>query len=366
MRIGILTFHRAHNCGAMLQCFALQTVLERMGHTVDVLDCNDIGEEKRFRNLCLWPLRRSARKVIEFLFSLGSFDLRLLRFAKFRRCNLHLSEPVDFRNFPQKYDRYIVGSDQVFQPNLTKELAPLFLLDAVLDDTKKFSYAASFGYESLPEKFRPLYRRCLDKFSALSVREASGVKIVQEELGLKKNVSVVLDPTLLLTAADYASIEKRNTSPEKYVLVYSIGGAYKKLRDTARQVAKKFGLEIVYVNACRRHYWDVPFSDYLSISPDRLIYLIHHAQFVVTTSFHGVAFSLIYHRPFVAILPNDSKVSGRIPALLSAIALSDNAISEDESVSDSLIDSAKKMDYVAIDAKLDLLRRKSFAFLESV
>lgn len=366
MKVGILTFHRAHNCGAMLQCFALQTVLERMGHTVDVLDCNAIGEEKRFRNLCLWPLRRSARKVIEFLFSLGSFDLRLLRFAKFRRCNLHLSAPVDFRNFPQEYDRYIVGSDQVFQPNLTKELAPLFLLDAVLDATKKFSYAASFGYESLPDKYRPLYKRCLDKFADLSVREASGAKIIQEELELKKNVSVVLDPTLLLTAADYAPMERRIAAPVKYVLVYSIGGAYKKLRDTAKQVAEKFGLKIVYVNACRRHYWDVPFSDYLSVSPDRMIYLIHHAQFVVTTSFHGVAFSLIYHKPFIAILPNDSKVAGRIPALLSKVGLLNNAIPETEMVSDKLLESAKAMDYEAIDAELDSFRQKSFAFLESI
>lgn len=140
----------------------------------------------------------------------------------------------------------------------------------------------------------------------------------------------------------------------------------KKLRDTAKLVAEKFGLKIVYVNACRRHYWDVPFSDYLSVSPDRLIYLIHYAQFVVTTSFHGVAFSLIYHKPFIAILPNDSKVAGRIPALLSKVGLLNNVILEAEVMSDRLLESAKAMDYSAVDVEQDSFRRKSFAFLESI
>lgn len=87
---------------------------------------------------------------------------------------------------------------------------------------------------------------------------------------------------------------------------------------------------------------------------------------MVTTSFHGVAFSLIYHKPFIAILPNDSKVAGCIPVLLSKVRLLNNVILETEVISNRLLESAKAMDYAAVDVELDSFRRKSFAFLESI
>ena len=199
MKVGILTFHRAHNCGAMLQNYALQTVLKRLDAEPETIDFNAIGEEHRFRKMRASSFRGYVRNVLEFLFSLGSFDLRLWRFNCFRRRFIRTTRRIAASNLGKlDFDCYVVGSDQVFQPNLTAPLTDEFLLLPVEDRSKKYTYAASFGYPSLPVEFRDKYKAALSDFAGLSVRENTGKKIINEELGVEKEVSVVVDPTLLL------------------------------------------------------------------------------------------------------------------------------------------------------------------------
>lgn len=365
MKIAILTFHRAHNCGAMLQCFALQTVLSRLGHDVCALDCNNIGEEHRFGGIGKCSFRRMIKKILEFFFSLGVYDLRIVRFNKFRRNHIKVSGRIGLNEiFPKDYDLFIIGSDQVLQPNLTKEYRDTFLLNRVLDSAKKCSYAASFGYDSLPVQYRESYRKALGSFKSLLVREKSGLDILENELKINRKAHLVVDPTLLLNAEDYERIETAMRRPKQYVLVYSIGGADQRLREVAKQLARIKGIGVVIVNACRRHYFDAPFSDFLSVSPDRLIYLIHHAEYVVTTSFHGVAFSLIYRRPFVAIDPVDSKVGGRIHSLLEQLGLKGNIIKECARISDEELMEILAFDYKTVSKSLEDIKGVSLSTIK--
>lgn len=367
MKVGIVTFHRAHNCGAMLQCVALQTVLRRLGADPEAIDFNSIGEEHRFRNTRAVSVRGYVRNVLEFLFSLISFDLRLLRFNRFRRRFIKTTCRVTANDICKlHFDRYIVGSDQVFQPYLTAPLTAEFLLVPFKKEDKKYAYAASFGYASLPEEFRVKYKTALSEFAALSVRENSGMRIIGEELGLEKDVSVVLDPTLLLEEKDYRPLEAKIHVPQAYVLVYSIGGADAALRQASKAIAKKLGAKVVFVNACRRHYLDVPFSDYLSVSPDRLLFLVHHAKFIVTTSFHGLAFSLIYRKPFLAIKSATSKVTTRIIELLSNMGLSGNMIAEGDDVDGIDVRSLMDIDWRQVDAKIGAAKALSMEYLKKV
>ena len=365
MKVGILTFHRAHNCGAMLQNYALQVALLWAGVSPMTIDFNNIGEEKRFSGFSGLTFRQCVRRMIEFVFSVGIFDLRLARFNRFRMRNLRTTGRVAAGEWPSDFDFYIVGSDQVFQPNLIKKHLKAFLLEGIPPE-KRISYAASFGYESLPEAFRATFREGLSQFHAISVREESGVRIIKKELCLDVPVEVALDPTLLLDSAEYEKIETRVRVPEKYVLVYSIGGADAKLREVANDVAKRMNARVMFVNACRRSYFRTPHDDLLAISPDRLLYLIRHAAYIVTTSFHGVAFSLIYRRQFTAIIPKDSKVAGRIPALLNRLGIPERATAEISPIERIREQYDSRIDYDAVGVRLGALRKASFDFLEKV
>lgn len=363
MKVGILTFHRAHNCGAMLQNYALQVVLRRLGVEPVTIDFNDIGEERRFAKSSGLTFRQCIRRILEFVFSISIFDLRLARFNRFRKRNLRATGRIVAGEWPSDFDFYIVGSDQVFQPNLVKQHLKAFLLEGIPPE-KRISYAASFGYESLPEAFRSTYKENLSLFHAISVREESGARIIKKELGLDVAVEVVLDPTLLLDSAEYEEIETRVRVPEKYVLVYSIGGADAKLRDVANDVANRMNAKVIFVNACRRSYFRTPHDDLLAISPDRLLYLIRYAAYVVTTSFHGVAFSLIYRRQFTAITPKDSKVAGRIPALLNRLGIPERATAEISPIDIIREQYDFRIDYDAVGERLGTLRKASLDFLE--
>ena len=363
MKVGVLTFHRAHNCGAMLQNYALQTVLRRLGAEPETIDFNAIGEEHRFPKFSGLTFRQCIRRMIEFVLSVGVFDLRLARFNRFRKRNLKITGRVAAGEWPSAFDFYIVGSDQVFQPNLTKQYLKEFLLEGVPPE-KRISYAASFGYESLPEAFRTTFKVELSQFHAISVREESGARIIKKELGLDVPVEVVLDPTLLLDSAEYEKVETRVRVPEKYVLVYSIGGADAKLREVANDVADRMNAKVMFVNACRRSYFRTPHDDLLAISPDRLLYLVRHAAYVVTTSFHGVAFSLIYRRQFTAIIPKDSKVAGRIPALLNRLGIPERATAEISPIDRIREQYDIRIDYDAVGVRLGTLRKESLDFLE--
>ena len=349
----------------MLQNYALQTALRRLGSEPETIDFNAIGEEHRFRKMRASSLRGYVRNVLEFFFSLGSFDLRLWRFNCFRRRFIRTTRRMAASNLGKlDFDCYVVGSDQVFQPNLTAPLTDEFLLLPVEDRSKKYTYAASFGYPSLPVEFRDKYKAALSDFAGLSVRENTGKKIINEELGVEKEVSVVVDPTLLLDEKDYWPLERRIRAPQDYVLVYSIGGADAALRRAAKSIAETLNAKVVFVNACRRHYMDVPFSDYLSVSPDRLLYLMHHARFVVTTSFHGLAFSLLYHKPFLAIAPAVSKVTTRITELLSNMELSGNLIMERDAGGVFDVGKLMDIDWRQVDARIAGLRAYSMEYLK--
>ena len=363
MKVGILTFHRAHNCGAMLQNYALQTVLRRLGAEPETIDFNAIGEERRFPRFSGLTFRQCIRRMIEFVLSVGTYDLRLARFNRFRRRNIKTTARIVTGELPLDFDFYVVGSDQVFQPNLVKQYRNEFLLEGIPPD-KRISYAASFGYDSLPEEFRVAYKDDLSWFHAISVREESGARIIKKELGLDVPVEVVLDPTLLLDSAEYEEIETRVRVPEKYVLVYSIGGADAKLRDVANDVANRMNAKVIFVNACRRSYFRTPHDDLLAISPDRLLYLIRHAAYVVTTSFHGVAFSLIYRRQFTAIIPKNSKVAGRIPALLNRLGIPERATAETSPIDRIREQYEICIGYDAVGERLGTLRKASLDFLE--
>ena len=357
MKIGIVTFHRAHNCGAALQCVALVTVLKRMGHEVKVVDCNDIGDGLKI-HLGGFNSLRGLLSCIKMILCAWC-NVHRWRYRNFMKRSLPLTRRFTKEAPPLDFDCYILGSDQVLNPSLISGWEKVFLLLNLPPDAKRIAYAASFGIKTLPFSCRSEFAEALKRFYRLSFRETSALDICRSELGIDAKMSVVLDPTLLLDAEDYIPLERKVRVGGDYVLVYTVGGDMAAVNELANRIAARRGMKVVFATLIFQN----PESHWLPVSPDELLYLARNASCVVTTSFHGTAFSIINQKPFLTVIPDGQKVSGRITDLLQRLDLSRQIVHGERTLDDVLLDDLLKVDYSLVMPKLDLLRKQSMDFL---
>ena len=361
MKIGIITVHRAHNCGAMLQALALQESLKRLGHTPVLVEANAIGEWKTIPEIptywkC-WPFY-----IKDLILSMGIRSRKVMMFKRFLR-HMSLSPKYNTaKEIPEaEYDAFIVGSDQVWNLDIVKD-ATLFLLEFCRDKKKKMAYAASFGVTQIPSSWTQPYCTALAQFSAITVREDQAAVLVQSLIGLKPHV--VLDPTLLLVAQDYARYESVRLIKQPYVLVYSIGAASEYMLELGRRISEKKNLKLVFVNATSFGNWLRIFNEYQLISPDRFLSYIKHAECVVCTSYHATIFSLHYRRPFLTILPKGSHVTSRLISLLSKLGLEGHLLCEGAVVEN--VEMRMDADFNNVHDRIDILRQKSVSELREM
>jgi len=361
MKIGIITVHRAHNCGAMLQALALQQALRRIGHSPEFIEANTIGEGKVFpdcpRAWRLWPF---------YLKNLAlSLGLRAIKIRLFKRFLRHLALSRRFGSADeipeQEYDAFIVGSDQVWNFNIVKDTR-LFLLDFCTDDGKRLAYAASFGLSLIPPAWDEPLRSALLRYRVITVREERAAELVESLTGTKP--SVVLDPTLLLAASDYLPYEAPRLIHGPYVLVYSIGAAPEYMLKIGRQLARKRKCRLVYVNATSFGNWLRVLGEYQLISPDRFLSFIKYAQCVVCTSYHATIFSLQYRRPFLTILPQGSQVTSRLTSLLNRLRLSGHILKEGDPTDG--VEAMLAAPFDEVHAQIAVLRAESVERLKAM
>lgn len=345
MKVGTLTFHWASNYGAILQAYALQQFLRDRGVSTEIVD--------------YVPVRVVAIRFVQRLRQRAFADFaRERKMRRFRRHHLSVSAKR-YRSRPSlgnsggKYDAFVCGSDQIWNEwfTLNAEGGPTlsYLLDFVPPEAKRISYAASFGVDHLSREMIEVVKPALAKFDALSVREQSGAAIVAS-LGMA--ATVVVDPTLLLTATDYEKLIGAHRPAVTYRLFsYLLHGdqvAANEVRDYL--VATHFPGE--------RPYQKGPISvlDWL--------YHLKNAEQVLTNSFHGVVFCLIFKRPFVVVAVEGagSTMNGRFATLLAAVGLEDRMVrSSDPVMLDQLL--AKEIDWSAVGVALESMRSASSKFL---
>lgn len=353
MKIGILTQHFLLNYGGIIQNFALQQVLLKLGHDPLTFEHDTCYSRTR------WFLR-SAKHVLKNhslkgLLVYPTYQGRIgnKNFIKFVLKNIRSVTVNDFTpDLTQKYglDAYVVGSDQVWRPafNLGPRLGNMFL-DFAGDDVKKISYAASFGckeWEYTEEQER-MCGKLAKRFDAISVREASGVDLCKEHFGV--DATLVLDPTLLLNKEDYGKVCHDVPKKEKHIFVYSLVVSEGVLA-VAEKVAEAMGLSIIVKQAGRKVKKEDTIEDWFAEFRD--------ADYVVTDSFHGMVFSIIFNKPF-AIVMNPSGGNDRYISLLSQLGLMDRIVKDGTLPSDSAIDWQK------VNTQLDSLRKTSLEFLKN-
>lgn len=367
MRIAIVTFHRAYNCGAMLQAWALKTVLERMGHTVEFPVCNHVGEGKRWHYDLINPnkhglqfLRSFIGRGLSNLMSIPSEDILRFRYRKFREVNFveRVCEPAEFG---KHYDLVIVGSDQVWSVKHTLSDAPVFFAENVPECIRKIAYAASYGDKPLDEEAVSRVVASLNRFSSVSVREP----LAQRQLSSlsDKNIDVTLDPTLLLSEADYEAIEKRpGFLKEPYLFMYTLSTA-PFFVDTVKALARRLGVRCVIAPCYQYSRLGAPKELTYGISPDRLVGWARGAKYVVAGSFHGTVMGVLFHKPFLSLREDVDEHESRPAALLNMMGCGERLVNPETSI--DKMEAMLRTNVVSnAYARLDEKRRKSLEWLK--
>lgn len=318
MKIGILTFHFARNYGAVLQCYALKRYLCGAGHHVEVIDYRPDSLTKGYKVFDIkrfWGVTpgKFYRKTSTELRVYQDRKARYQKFEDFIRANLNLTSAVngveDFK--AEEYDLIIVGSDQVWNTRLTEGYDNMYWGRFLRPPEMLASYAAS-GEDGFAESDKT--KQMLENFRKISVRESSLAKKLSSLLG--SEVLPVLDPTLLLTAQEWNEIAQPVRIDEPYLLYYQVRKSECACQQ-ARNLAMERGLKFICLSAKSEDYNS---PEVVSISPAQFLGLIRDAAYVVTTSFHGTAFSIIFGKTFISADTRDGR-SSRQKDLLDAAGL---------------------------------------------
>lgn len=354
--IGIITYHRSQNYGAQLQAYATRTALEQMGHQAEVIDCNRIGEEKKLFHWNFRDMRGFLGAFRNNILSLVCEKKRWRKFAEFSERHIGLSAPcptrADLESRCARYDTVITGSDQVWHPQIC-EGDTAFFLDLPLRSEQKIAYAPSFGVAEYSEEEAQRYMPFIQDIGHLSVREEAGQRLIRKHLN--REAPLVLDPTMLLTKEDWNPLA--TPAPYKrYLLYFTILDEPPGLDAMVRRIAAERRLSIVRIGSLK-DLLKPGFINARANGPQEFLGLVRDAELVVTTSFHGTVFSILFEKDFLSVLNNNNRNS-RLETLAEQLG------TESQLVRDvSAFTSVAKPDYHHIRARLAARREESLQFL---
>ena len=327
MKFDIITCSRAQSYGAVLQAYASQTFLEKQGHKAEIIDYTPEYVTRSHKVLFIGDelyKRNSLLKLTYLLYTGPSRYKRNRMFQKFLAKYLHMSK-MQYHTYeelcanPPTADAYICGSDQIWNINYPNGWDKSYYLGFV-KDKPKYSYAASLALkkEVLPEKYTEFVTDLLSDFSGITVREDIAVDIIQPQV--KQSVKHVLDPVFLLDKEDWNEVEKNaeeKIAPDSYILIMPMGDGAN-VYDVALKLKEKYSLPIYNISFSQRKVAGVD-RTFNACSPSMFLRLIKNARVVVTNSFHGTAFSIIYQRDFWSCsIPG---TSSRIESLLRSFGM---------------------------------------------
>lgn len=361
MKIGILTFPNSKSYGAALQMFALYKICQDFGYDTEIVNYYNswMKHNKHMsvgagKNKVLFYGKQIAQDLIH-----SYMKFRFMRFENMMQKypQLPFSDPQKLPSLAKRYGAIICGSDQVWNPDITnKDLS--YFLDFCGTYTTRISYAPSFGVEFLPQPYTEAVCRELKEFEFLSVREESGKKLIHELAGL--DAKLVVDPTLLMDEKQWRNYERVYSQAKgEYILYYTIRSS-RSLWMHCLELAKKTNMKILRIgsNVISKQFLKEDGVEYVcDIGPDQWLYLIHNASYVVTNSFHGTAFSVIYRKNFY--LEFSSFTNSRLSNIVSLLGLKDRVLSDGVEITPSATD------YSKTEKVLPELKAESMAFLEN-
>lgn len=357
MNIGILTFHCAHNYGAVLQSYALQQYLTSLGHNVEIINIVPLFLKGYSKTAWLKCINiRHPYRILKNLYNESKlYKLRKKRwqaFDSFIKNELHLSQEQNI--IPDKYDAYIVGSDQVWNSKITRGLFPPYFCTFPFPKGKRIylSYAASMESTQLSYSEKEQYCRLLKNFDYIGVREQELIDVIAPLT--EKKVYLNIDPTLLLDNGIWNKLASDPIIKEKYVLLYRVWNDFNS-RNIANLWANENGAKVIELVS-----WLDPNTNnnlFQAASPLQFVTLFKYADYIITDSFHGTSFSIIFKKDFYFVKVNNSQ--NRSESLLSFLGISDRIINKKNVPTFTHINYAKVVD------KLATLKCKSQQYLQN-
>lgn len=364
MKIKTITSHDVYNFGASLQAYALRQYLQQQGHDVEIIDY-----KPDYLTFNLWEIgpRWSKNIFLKLLYYGYVVPKRLLlkkrrdRFDQFAQEMLALTATRyktfdELKENPPKAEIYFAGSDQIWNTIVDNGKDPAFYLNFAPHDSIKASYAASFSVSEIEEALKPQIKSYLSQLDFISVREKSGLKIL-EDLGFKNGVNVA-DPVFLLNKEHWDDIAKCPIDSNiKYIFIYDQENN-NAIKESALKLAKQNNLKIVAIEALYpMSYADIKIRD---AGPQEFLGLIKNSTISLTNSFHCVVFSLIFQNQFYLYPRSHMKVNSRMVDLLSLLGLQNRIFI------DTLQLRIDKIDYREINKQLESYIEISKQYIESV
>lgn len=345
-KIGIITFHWATNYGAVLQAYAMQQFLQKNGLDVSIVS--------------YLPARVRLKDFLSnLLHGKWAMFAKERRLRLFRDRYLRLSRPVCRssaalrRRCGSAFDTVICGSDQIWNQSFIrgaeKSCTLSYFADFAGESTSRIAYAPSFGTTRLDPAIQALIAPELKKFTKLSVRERSGRQIL-EDMGL--SAEVVLDPTLLLEACDYDTLLGEEQAGEK-------AGYFSYLLHSNQTAAKELDMHLR-----QRFSGQKGGPDVQTMSLTQWLSSIRHARLVLTNSFHGMVFSILFHTDFLVVMVEGADMNDRITTLLADLGLTDRIVAGcDPALADAL--AARSIDWEKVEQRRRARKKESVSFLAS-
>ena len=363
MKVEIITLHRITNFGSMLQTYATQTAIEKLGHEAEVLDF--VPDGISFKRGC-WPKNDvpAWKKLIKLppLFAVNLIEYHDV--SRFLRKYIHIS-PKRYHCYQEIMadipiaDAYLSGSDQVWntQNNNPPEDLNAYYLGFAPEGKKRIAYAGSFGKNTFTEDEEKIIKELIAKYDYISVREDDGLKILQR-FGFDNGIHVV-DPTLLLRGDEWRKFASVKKAPKPgYVFVYNLN-RNALIKEVAKAIAKEKGLRII--NFADTFDFIKGAENRFGNTAEDFVNHIANADYVVTDSFHGTAFSLNLNRQVIVV--KAPRYNSRIESILRVAGFLETRLVG--TVEESLNALTTPIDYQVVNPRIEVERDKSFEYLKN-
>lgn len=326
-KVGLITIYHVPNYGSVLQTYATQVLLEKLGMECHIINYKYPNEW----HFAQGRLRPTIKSIIGHLFGLKPSHRKANKLIDFKKKNFNFTKL--YKNLDELknadwsgYDMFAVGSDQVWKAHFTLGDSA-FLLSFIPEDKYRISIASSFASKNVPDKFIEKYKKHLSKFNAISVREHNGIDIIKNDLQLGCTPEVILDPTLLLSKEQWMETVSRSTfkKKKKYILLYMLTYAFEPrpyIFDILKHLQAKENYDIIALEGYtpKEHANNLLMTDKSDSSISEFIDLFANADIVVTSSFHGTAFAANFGIPLISVVP-DGNEDDRQSSFLRSVGL---------------------------------------------
>lgn len=361
-KIGILTFHGAHNYGSVLQSYASVHTLRKLGYQPEIINLRNRAQLDAYRIFNTGSRIYNLFRVLIY----PRLALRKRKFEHFINKVLPVS-PREYRSGAElnvdelDYDIYYTGSDQVWNP-ACQDFEPAYYLDFVGRRRPTVAYAPSLGKGAFGDEDKDMIRRLLRGVDHVSCREESGVRLLAE-LGRRDAVQVC-DPVLLLSRDEWSAFAGPRRTKRKYILAYFLNNNHGD-RSQLELLARRTGCRVLLLNDYIKEFFKPGVRMKLDASPREFVALIRDAEIVYTNSFHATAFSVIFNKEFYTAVAADAKVhnnnDSRKIDFLKSLGLESRLVPNGETIDFS----RPAVDFGPVNRRLEAIKEKSLGWLKN-